>query len=63
MAVITRMVHDPETRAYAERRRAQGRTNREIRRCLKRYLARHIYRALNAADDMPQVTSDRPCET
>lgn len=48
MAVITRMAHDPETRAYVERRRAEGRTNREIRRILKRYLARQLFRTLNA---------------
>ena len=48
MATITRMVHDPDSRAYAERRTAEGRTTREIRRCLKRYLARHLYRTLNA---------------
>ncbi len=44
---LTRMAHDPTTREYVERRRHEGRTNREIRRCLKRYIARHIYRALN----------------
>ncbi|GAA2134822.1 IS110 family transposase [Arthrobacter humicola] len=47
MATIVRMTHDPDTRAYVERRLAEGRTKREIRRCLKRYLARHLYRALN----------------
>lgn len=47
MAVITRMAHDPETRDYVARRRADGRTNREIRRILKRYLARQLYRTLN----------------
>jgi transposase len=50
IATITRMTHDPDTRAYVERRRAEGRTTKEIRRCLKRYLARQIYRTLNAAD-------------
>lgn len=49
MATITRMIHDPATREYVERRRAEGRTRKEIRRCLKRYLARQIYRHLNAA--------------
>lgn len=49
MAVVTRMRMDPRTRAYVERRTAEGRTIREIRRCLKRYLAREIYRRLNAA--------------
>ncbi|MCB5292441.1 IS110 family transposase [Arthrobacter sp. SO3] len=48
MATIVRMVHDPATRAYAERRKAEGKSPREIRRCLKRYLARHLYRTLNA---------------
>jgi len=49
MAIVTRMRMDPQTRAYVERRTADGRTLREIRRCLKRYLARQIYRHLNAA--------------
>ena len=50
MAVVTRMRMDPETRAYVAKRTAQGRTPREIRRSLKRYLARQIYRQLNAAN-------------
>ncbi len=60
MAVITRMTHDPETRAYVERRRAEGRTPREIRRILKRYLARQLFRLLNTAarvDSMPLPAS------
>ena len=44
---VSRMRSHPPTRAYAERRRAEGKTDREIRRCIKRYLARHLYRALN----------------
>ncbi len=55
MAVITRMTHDPDTRAYVERRRAEGRTTKEIRRCLKRYLARQLYRALAALHSAPDV--------
>lgn len=50
IAVLTRMTHDPNTRAYVEKRRAEGRTTKETRRCLKRYLARQIYRALNKAE-------------
>jgi len=49
MAALTRMRMDPETRTYVEKRTTEGRTLREIRRCLKRYLARQIYRQLNAA--------------
>lgn len=41
---------DPVTRAYVERRTAEGKTTREIRRCLKRYTTRQIYRTLNAAN-------------
>jgi hypothetical protein len=33
-------------RAYAEARRAEGKTDREIRRCLKRYIARRLFRQL-----------------
>ncbi|MCX4429002.1 IS110 family transposase [Streptomyces mirabilis] len=46
---MVRMVHHPQTRAYADRRRTEGKTDREIRRCLKRYLARRLYRHLNSA--------------
>ncbi len=31
------------------RRRAEGKSDREIRRCIKRYIARQLYRALTAA--------------
>lgn len=43
---LTRMSHDPATRDYVTRRRAQGRTTKEIRRSLKRYIARQLYRRL-----------------
>jgi transposase len=45
----TRMRRDPATIAYVTRRRAEGKTTREIRRCLKRYIARQLYRALTNA--------------
>ncbi|WP_218713814.1 IS110 family transposase [Arthrobacter sp. BF1] len=48
MATIVRTIHDPKTREYAERRKAEGKTPREIRRILKRYLSRRLYRLLNA---------------
>ena len=43
---MTRMASCPRTRAYVVRRRAEGKTPREIRRCLKRYIARELYRTL-----------------
>lgn len=44
----SRLRHDPRTRAYAQRRREEGKTPREIRRCLKRYVARGLFRLLEA---------------
>lgn len=44
--VLTRLRTDPATRADALRRRAQGKTKREIKRCLVRYVARQLYRQL-----------------
>lgn len=44
--VMTRMVHDADTKAYFERRINEGRTKREVIRILKRYVAREIYRSL-----------------
>jgi transposase len=44
--VIVRIAHDPETRAYFDRRVKEGRTKREVIRILKRYVAREVYRYL-----------------
>jgi transposase len=44
--VITRMVCDPRTRDYIERRTKDGLTKKEAFRCLKRYIAREVYNAL-----------------
>jgi transposase len=44
---VTRWRTCPTTHAYVNRRRAEGKTDREIRRCLKRYIARELYRTLN----------------
>jgi transposase len=47
--VITRMGSHPATRAYVDRRTAEGLSKKEIIRCLKRYVAREVYRHLRAA--------------
>ena len=44
--VMVRMVHEPRTRTYVERRTREGRSKREIIRSLKRYVARQLYRCL-----------------
>ncbi|WP_150462776.1 IS110 family RNA-guided transposase [Nesterenkonia ebinurensis] len=56
MVSINRMAHDVETSAYVAKRVAEGRTTKEIRRCLKRYLARRIYRILSGAHPTPNTT-------
>ena len=45
----TRMRTDPTTQSYVLRRRAQGKSDREIRRCIKRYITRQLFRALTTA--------------
>jgi transposase len=44
--VIVRMSSHPATRAYAGRRSKEGLTEKEVIRCLKRYVAREVYRQL-----------------
>jgi transposase len=44
--VISRMSNHPPTRAYVQRRRAEGKSTGEIVRALKRYVAREVYRHL-----------------
>lgn len=44
--VICRLRWDPATRAYVERRTKQGKTKKDIIRCLKRYIAREVYAAI-----------------
>jgi transposase len=40
---MVRMRSDPRTRAYVERRTKEGMSNKEIHRCLKRYIVRELY--------------------
>ena len=47
--VLARWRHDPRTKAYIERRLAEGKTPREIRRILKRYVTRELYKHLENA--------------
>lgn len=46
--VMCRLRWDPRTRAYMDRRTAQGHSKAEIIRCLKRYVARDIWNAIQA---------------
>ncbi len=46
LILITRKRSHPATIDYIERRLSEGKTRREATRCLKRYLARSLYRLL-----------------
>ncbi len=56
VVALIRLGRHPETQAYATRRRTQGKTNREILRCLKRALARRFHRLLTRLES-PQPTA------
>ncbi|MDE0171037.1 MAG: transposase, partial [bacterium] len=49
----TRMRTDAATKHYVERRRAEGKKKREIIRCLKRHIAREIYRLITNPPPTP----------
>lgn len=46
--VMCRLRWDPRTRAYMDRRTAQGHSKAEIIRCLKRYVVRDVWNAIQA---------------
>ncbi len=55
MIAVCRLRYCPRTRAYAQRRTAEGKTKKEIIRCLKRYIAREIYASLS--EDLKPLAS------
>jgi transposase len=50
---VTRARSHPETRAYIERKRAEGKSTKDAIRCLKRHLTRRIWHLLQAAPPGP----------
>jgi hypothetical protein len=48
--VVARLRDDPDTRAYAARRQAEGKSSRDTRRCLKRAAARQLFKLLERHD-------------
>ncbi|MGI5255447.1 IS110 family transposase [Actinacidiphila glaucinigra] len=55
-AVLSRLRWDPTTQKYLQRRTAEGLSKREIIRCLKRYLARTVFKILRASLPLPNTT-------
>lgn len=63
MIAVCRMRTDQRTRDYVTRRLAEGKTKREIMRCLKRYIARETYRALTQPTIAPTPESGTLAQT
>lgn len=49
VVVLVRLRHDARTRAYMARRIAEGKSKKEVIRCLKRYVAREVFQVLTAS--------------
>jgi transposase len=60
---VVRMKYDQRTKHYVARRTAEGKSKREIIRCLKRYVAREIYRVLVSGDSPSPPTAPSPIES
>jgi transposase len=56
MVCLARMRRDKRTKEYVARRTQEGKSKREIIRCLKRYVAREVYRVLVSSVARPSPT-------
>jgi len=59
MTCLARMRRDPRTQEYIARRTQEGKSKREIIRCLKRYVAREVYRVLVSCGPRSLPTSPK----
>ena len=57
---MTRLASDPTTKTYVAKRRAEGKTTKEIIRCLKRYIAREVFGLLTKDRHVPDPSDLRP---
>ncbi|MFT4158062.1 MAG: IS110 family transposase [Microbacterium sp.] len=55
--VIVRMQHHEPTKAYVARRTAEGKSKRDIIRCLKRYVIREVYQLIKVNPRTGEITS------
>jgi transposase len=58
LIAISRMAHNPRTRTYVNRRTTEGLSKKEIIRCLKRYIARELYKILTHPKTQTMQTKD-----
>jgi len=62
MIALSRLQHDPVTKAYLERKRSEGKTRKGALRCLKRHLARHFHQLLAQPARSVVPLGERPTE-
>jgi hypothetical protein len=55
--VIVRLRWHQPTRDYVAKRTAEGKTSKEIIRCLKRYVAREVFAVLRQTDEQNLITA------
>jgi transposase len=60
---MVRLTCDQRTQDYAVRRRSEGKSDREIIRCLKRYIAREVYQLITDPPAVPDGASLRAART
>jgi len=53
---MVRMRSDPRTRSYVERRTGEGLSNKEIQRCIKRYIIRELFPIIMS--DLDKINND-----
>ena len=59
-AQLARLANDSRTRAYAAKKRAEGKTAKDVLRCLKRAISREVYRHLISPCPVPDNGDLRP---
>jgi len=57
---LVRMTYEPRTRDYVAKKRAEGKSTKEIIRCLKRAIARETFTLLTQRVDVPRIDDLRP---
>lgn len=53
--IVVRMSYEQRTRDYVAKRRAEGRSTKDIIRCLKRALAREVFALITKAIEIPRI--------
>ena len=60
--LLVRLRADPDTRAYMARRTAEGKSRRDAKRCLRRVIARQLFRLLRLDNPGVKIPGGRPAQ-